>query len=470
MIIPENIFREYDIRGLADSELTDEFCQILGRAYAKYLADFGVTKCLIGRDNRLSSDRIYLGLAKGLLAGGLELVDLGVCLSPMLYFARIHLGIDGGVMITASHNAPQYNGFKLAHGEGTIYGEEIQKLKEMMKELAENEALPKIQSLPDNLAIQKEDIREDYLDMLIEKIGKLSRPLKVVADCGSGTTSLFLVEYLQRLGCEVIAQHCESDGSFPFHLPDPVKLANIEDLIERVKKEKADLGIGIDGDGDRLGVVTERGEVIWGDILLILFSREVLAKHPGAKVIVEVKASQATLESIKKFGGVPIVWKTGHSLIKAKMKEEQALLAGEMSGHFFFADEYFGYDDAFYAAGRLLRILADSNKTFEELLVDIPKYYSTPELRPYCPDERKFAIIDEIIREAKKKFEVIDIDGARLVFPDGWGLIRASNTQPALIVRAEGKTKQALEHIKTIVSGILARYPEVKFNWEVQGE
>jgi phosphomannomutase/phosphoglucomutase len=461
MIIPKNIFREYDIRGLAEEELTSEFVIGLGKAYGTYIQrEAKDSRVIIGRDNRLSSQRIQQSLIEGLVSTGVEVIDIGLTISPMAYFARLHLNVDGMVMITASHNPKEFNGFKLAHGSGTIYGAAIQKIRTMMEQEDFLTGEGKVSSV---------DIFPAYRQMLKEKI-KIARPLKVVLDCGNGTAGIFAEKVFADWGIEVIGQHNESDGNFPHHNPDPVKLDNIKDLIERVKIEKADLGIGIDGDADRLGVVDEQGGVVWGDMLMILFSRELLSNCPGAKIIVEVKTSQALPDDIVAHGGKPILWKTGHSLIKAKMKEENALLAGEMSGHMFFADEYFGFDDALYSAGRLMRIIAKSNLTLTQLLADAPKYFATPEIRIAVSDDRKFKIVEELKEKLKEKYQVIDVDGARVIFPDGWALVRASNTQAALIVRAEGKTPDALEKIKEIFGRYLTLYPEIKLDWESQGE
>jgi phosphomannomutase len=297
--------------------------------------------------------------------------------------------------------------------------------------------------------------------MLGEKIRLGSRRLRVVVDCGNGTASLIAPQVLEDLGCEVIRLYCESDPRFPHHHPDPVDPHNLQDLIATVKREGADLGLGFDGDGDRLGVVDDRGEILWGDLLMILFWREILPKHPGTVGIVEVKCSQALYEEIARLGGRPMFYRTGHSLIKAKMREVGAVFTGEMSGHMFFADEYFGYDDAVYAAGRLLRILSRSSQPLSALLADVPRRPTTPEVRVDCPDRVKFDVVAQITEHFRRDYEVIDIDGARVLFPDGWGLIRASNTQPALVLRAEATSAPALEQIKQELEAALRRFPEL---------
>lgn len=447
--IPKTIFREYDIRGDAQEELTDDLVELLGKAYGTYMNGGEV---LVGYDNRLSSERIFKALIKGLQSTGCKVINIGLTITPILYFSRIHYGIDGGVMITASHNPPNYNGFKLCKGNATLYGKEIGKIRDIMVDG---------NFLKGNGSVEERDPVQDYYSVLKEKIS-LARSLKVVLDCGNGTASLFAPTVLKNWGCEVVEMYCSSDGSFPNHIPDPVKEEYAVELKEKVLDSKADIGIGIDGDADRIGIIDEKGNMIWGDQMLILFFRELLLKHPGEKAIIEVKCSQALVDDVVAHGGKPMFWKTGHSLIKAKMQEEGALLSGEMSGHMFFKDEYYGYDDALYAAGRFLRILAASGKTVSQLFYDTPKYFATPEMRPYCDDEVKFDIVKKIVDRFKGEYEVIDVDGARVLFGDGWGLIRSSNTQPALIVRAEGKTPEARDRIKNILFNELAKYPEVK--------
>ncbi|HXF83484.1 MAG TPA: phosphomannomutase/phosphoglucomutase, partial [bacterium] len=385
-------------------------------------------------------------------------VDIGTVITPVFYFARVHLGIDGGVMVTASHNPAQFNGFKLAHGFGTLYGEEIQEVRGLAERL-EGVAPPAGAPRPGRL--ERRDVVPAYLAMLREKIRLGPRRLRVVVDCGNGTASLVAPQALRQLGCEVIPLYCESDPRFPHHHPDPTQEENLRDLIATVRRERADVGIGFDGDGDRIGVVDEQGQVIWGDILMILYWREILPRHPGTPGIVEVKCSQALYEEIARLGGRPLFYRTGHSLIKAKMKELGAVFTGEMSGHMFFADEYYGYDDAVYAAARLLRILSRADRPLSALLADVPRYPSTPEVRVECPDDVKFDVVRRITEEFRRRFPVIDIDGVRVLFPRGWGLVRASNTQPVLVLRAEGATPEALDEIKDAIEQALARHPAV---------
>lgn len=451
------IFRQYDIRGHAVRDLTDDTVRLIGQAFGTYVQEQGSNEVLVGRDNRLSSDRLHKMLLKGLLDSGCHVIDIGLVVTPILYFAREHLGISGGVMITGSHNPPEENGFKLAYGEGTIYGDQIIKLRDMITK-------NKLRSGSGTLQVR--DVSESYLQMLADKIKLGKRPLKVAVDCGNGTASLFAEKILKNWGCEVIPLYCESDGSFPNHHPDPVKTANLVQLKKAVLKNKADLGVAYDGDADRIGVVDDQGNVVWGDKLMCLFWREILAKYPAALAIVEVKCSQALVEEIKRLGGKPVFYKTGHSLIKAKMRETGAVFTGEMSGHMFFADEYYGYDDALYATGRLLRILSQQDKPLSQLLADLPHYYSTAETRIPCPDEKKFQVVNKLVEQFRQQYEVIDIDGVRVLFDDGWGLVRASNTQPVLVARCEAKTEEGLEKICAIIKNAIRQQEVGDFDWE----
>jgi phosphomannomutase/phosphoglucomutase len=451
------IFRQYDIRGHADRDLTDDTVRLIGQAFGTYVQEQGTNEVLVGRDNRLSSDRLHKMLLKGLLDSGCHVIDIGLVVTPILYFAREHFGISGGVMITGSHNPPEDNGFKLACGEGTIYGDQIIKLRDMI-------TANKFRSGSGTLHVR--DVVDSYLQMLTDKIKLGGRPLKVAVDCGNGTASLFAEKILNNWGCEVFPLYCESDGTFPNHHPDPVKTANLAQLKKTVLKNRADLGVAYDGDADRLGVVDDQGNVVWGDKLMCLFWREILAKHPEELAIVEVKCSQSLVDEIKRLGGKPIFYKTGHSLIKAKMKETGAVFTGEMSGHMFFADEYYGYDDALYATGRLLRILSQQDKPLSQLLADIPHYHSTAETRIPCPDEKKFQVVKNLVEQFRQQYEVIDIDGVRVLFDDGWGLVRASNTQPVLVARCEAKTKEGLQNNCAVIKNAIRQQEVGDFDWE----
>lgn len=448
MKVKPEIFRQYDIRGIAGEELTETVAEAIGKAVGTITIRAGVNRAVVGYDNRISSKPLKDALIKGMISTGVNVLDCGVVVTPALYYATKLYKTNAGVMVTASHNPPQYNGFKICSVDGgTMYGEQIQELRRMI----ENEDFETGQG-----SVEEVEVKKHYINMIIEKIKLGPKKLKIVVDCGNGTASFFAVDLFTELGCEVIPLYCESDPRFPNHFPDPVKESNLKDLIKMVLENKADLGVGFDGDGDRIGVVDDKGNIIWGDQLMILFWREIMPKYPGTKAIVEVKCSQALVDEIEKLGGEPIFYKTGHSLIKAKMKELNAVFTGEMSGHMFFADEYYGYDDALYAAARLLRILSNTDKSLSELLSNINKYYSTPELRIHSTDTEKFLHVEKV-REyfIQKQIPMIEVDGVRALFGHGWGLVRASNTGPELIVRAESRTPEGLEEIKTELKNAL---------------
>ncbi|EMT39966.1 phosphoglucosamine mutase [Thermoanaerobacter thermohydrosulfuricus] len=455
MKLKENMFRMYDIRGVWGEDLTAETAEIIGKAFGTYVRQKGIKDVLVGRDNRLSSRPIRDALIKGLTFTGCDVLDVGVLTTPAFYYSNVLYNYQAGMMITASHNPPQFNGFKVMVGPSTIYGDELKKLYYIAEKGEFEKGTGNVKyAYPIN----------SYINMIKEKVKLGDRKLKVVVDCGNGTGSYFYPDVIYNLGCEVYPLYCESDPTFPNHFPDPVKEENLKDLIEEVKRVKADLGIAFDGDGDRIGVVDDKGNIIWGDMLMILYWREIMKKHPGADAIVEVKCSQALVEEIERLGGKPIFFKTGHSLIKAKMKELGAVFTGEMSGHMFFADEYYGFDDAAYAAARLLRILSNTDKSLSELLADVPKYPATPEIRLECDDEKKFDVVKGVTEYFKEKgYDIIDVDGARVLFDEGWGLVRASNTGPELIVRCEAKTKEKLEEIKKELSEALAKFGVVSF-------
>lgn len=441
------IFREYDIRGIADRELTDEAVRDIGSAAAAYWIRKGVKKIASGRDNRLSSDRIWKALTQGMLASGIDIIDAGVVPTPLLYHSIIHFDCGGGVMITGSHNPPEFNGFKICLGFRSIYGKEIQALADLIE---------KRDFVSGKGRMEKKDAIAPYLED-VEKRLKLKKKLRVVFDAGNGTTGAIAVKLFRKLGCEVIGLYTQMDGHFPNHLPDPTIPACMKDLISKVKEAGADAGLACDGDGDRIGAIDEKGGIIWGDKLLALFSREILKKGP-AKIIFEVKCSQGLVEDIKAHGGEPIMWKTGHSLIKEKMKEVKSPLAGEMSGHIFFADNYYGYDDAIFACGRLLELLSNTGKKLSELAGEVPAYINTPEIRVPSSDEEKFKIVDKIKEYFRARYEIIDVDGVRILFEDGWGLVRASNTQPALVLRFEAKDEKRLREIRAIVEQKLSEF------------
>lgn len=458
MKCPHYIFREYDIRGKANVDLTNEMVKAIGKAFGSYVTDKGYSNVVVGRDNRLSSDRIRKALIEGLISTGCHVVDIGLVVTPILYYLCLIKNINAGVMITGSHNPPEENGFKLVCGSGTIYGQEIQRLRLII----ESERFKYGQG-----TVVAEDPVSDYMYMLYDKIQLGSKKLKVAVDCGNGTAALFAEKILKGWGCNVIPLYCKSDGSFPNHEPDPVKTVNLRDLRRAVLAEGCDLGVAYDGDADRIGVVDDQGNIIWGDSLMILYWREILPKYPGTPCIIEVKCSQALVDEVLRMGGQPFFYKTGHSLIKAKMKEIGAVFTGEMSGHIFFADEYLGYDDAFYATGRLLRILSGTKQSLSELLKDVPQYYSTAETRIPCAEKDKFDVVVRLKESFRENYHVIDVDGVRVLFNDGWGLVRASNTQSMLVARCEAKTPVGLSNICKIIMQALQRNSQIaKFDWE----
>lgn len=447
----KNIFRAYDIRGIAESDLNDETVESIGKAYGTFMVREGCKKITVGMDVRLSSPRIKNALVKGILSTGLNVIDVGEVPTPVVYFSIVHFSTDGSVIVTGSHNPIEFNGLKMNKGMLSIYGDDIQDLRKLIE---------KNDFESGSGRIEKREIVSEYKKMLKERI-KIKRPFKIVIDAGNGTAGPIAPEIFEEFGCEVIKLFCEPDGNFPNHLPDPTVLEYIEKLRETVVNEKADLGLGYDGDSDRIGVVDENGRVVFADQLLALLARDVIKRNPGSKIIFDVKCSQMLPEEIKKMGAEPVMWKTGHSIIKEKMKKEGSPFAGEMSGHIFFKDGYFGYDDGIFSSFRLLQYLSGQEKTLGELVDELPQFQATPELRIACPDEEKFKIVEKITGKFKKEYDVIDIDGARVLFGDGWGLVRASNTQPILVLRFEAKSKKRLNEIQEIFRKKLSAFPEV---------
>jgi phosphomannomutase / phosphoglucomutase len=442
MKIPINIFREYDIRGLSETELTTEVVTGIGRAFASALAREGKKKIGVGHDLRKSADRLFKALTDGLLQAGAEVTDLGMIATPLLYFSVSHLNLDAGISITGSHNPPEYNGFKFHLKDRPFYGKEIQGL------------LVRIQKRDYLMAGQgfmtKAEIMTPYIHHVAGSF-KFKKKLKVVIDAGHGMAGPVAPKLVQKLGHEVIELYTNLDSNFPDHHPDPSEPKNLVDVQKKVLETKADIGIAFDGDADRIGVIDEKGEVIPGDKILLLYARAILKRKPGAVIIGDVKCSKAVYDGITAAGGKALMWKTGHSLIKAKMKETHAELAGEMSGHMFFVDRWFGFDDAIYAAVRMLEILDETKGPLSSLLEGMPPLFSTPELRVDCPDDVKFEVVRQAVENFKKSYEVIDIDGARIQFPDGWGLVRASNTQPVLVMRFEATSQSRLDEIRAII-------------------
>jgi phosphomannomutase/phosphoglucomutase len=446
-MIPRHIFREYDIRGLHETELTDPVAEAVGRAYAGMVRDSGGSKVALGRDVRPSSVRLSAAIERGIRAAGVNVERVGLVPTPALYYAVVARQLDGGLQVTGSHNPPEFNGFKMTRGMLPLFGAEIQAMREKIERGAFASGVGAAVDRP---------ILDDYRAMLAERL-KSPRPLKVVMDCGNGCGGLVVPETFEKMGHRVVPLFAEPDGRFPNHLPDPTVPALLVDLQAAVKREGADLGIGFDGDADRVGAVDGSGRIVFGDQLLALLARDVLTRVPGAEIIFDVKCSQGLIEDIAAHGGKPVMWKTGHSLMKSKLHESGAPIAGEMSGHMFFSEGYFGFDDALFAAGRLLRYVASTGQTLGALVDSIPSYFSTPETRLECPEERKFEIVEELRREFATRYRVIDIDGARVEFGDGWGLVRASNTQPVLVVRFEARTPERLEEIRRIFMEPLKR-------------
>ena len=460
MTINKNIFREYDIRGIADSDLNDETITLIGKAYASWLIRNNVTTSItIGGDARLSTPRIKNSLINGILSCGLDVIDIGLVTTPILYWSLIHFGLSGGVMITGSHNPSNMNGLKLCFEHGTLWGSEVQTIRK----IAES---GNFESLNKSAKLSHADINNDYLKMLVSHFTlPFNKKFKIVCDSGNGAAGPTAKKFFESLGCECISMYDEPDGNFPNHHPDPQKRENLTDLIARVKSENADVGFAFDGDADRLGVVDDKGNVIFGDRLMALYWKEILQTHQGADVLVEPKCSMVLPETAEKFGGHPFFWKSGHSVIKAKMREVGALFAGEYSGHMFFADEFFGHDDAFYSAARILRIMSDSESSLSRLMLSIPIYPSTQEIRVPCDDEIKFQAVENIKQKAIKNHECSDIDGIRILYPDGWGLIRGSNTQPVITLRCEGKTQESLEKIMNDVKNLVLSEGLPDFTW-----
>ena len=442
-----HIFRAYDVRGVADRDLTDLVVEDLGRAFGTLIRRDGGATIAVGRDCRTHGPRLFDALVRGVRATGVHVVDVGVVASPLLYFAVFQRDLDGGVQITGSHNPPEYNGFKMMLGKDTLHGEQIQTLRRLIEtsDFATGRG-----------DLRVEPITDEYVDYVVQNLRPGPRPLTVVVDAGNGTGGVPAVAALGRLGVRVLPMFVEMDGNFPNHHPDPTLPENLEPLIARVRAEGADLGVAYDGDGDRIGVVDERGEILWGDRLLIALSRQILAEHPGAAIVAEVKCSRTLFEDVAAHGGRPIMARVGHSLIKDRMKREGALLGGEMSGHIFYRHRWFGFDDAIYTTGRLVEILGHHEGPLSSLFADVPHTDVTPEIRLPCADERKFDVVAAAVEHFSALHPVVDIDGARVDFGDGWGLIRASNTQPVIVLRAEAESPEALGRIRATLEAFVA--------------
>ncbi|HEY0930206.1 MAG TPA: phosphomannomutase/phosphoglucomutase [Gemmatimonas sp.] len=452
MAISQTIFRQYDVRGIVGQDLTEDVAYGLGRGYAALLAQRGVQGAVaVGRDNRPSGDALRDALVRGLTECGVDVVDVGVVPTPLLYWALHHESVVGGIQITGSHNPPEYNGFKMCLGTASLHGADIQTLYQL---------IVGGQFPTGSGQVRHVEVIDRYVADIVAKIGPLTHPdgspLKVVYDCGNGAGALVAPQLMNALGVQGTGLFTESDGTFPNHHPDPTVPENLEDCIAAVASSGAELGVAFDGDADRIGVVDRNGRIIWGDHILILYARDVLARTgAGQPIIFDVKCSQALTDAIAAAGGTPVMWKTGHSLIKDKMKEMHAPIAGEMSGHMFFTEGFYGHDDALYAAARLLRIVADSGRRVDELLADVPHFVSTPEIRIDTDDTTKFAIMDKAVPHFKATHDVIDVDGVRVLFGDGWGLLRASNTQPVIVARYEARSEERLAEIRGVMEGWL---------------
>lgn len=440
-MINSNIFREYDIRGIVGKDLLVEDARQIARGYAVYLKRSSKRTVALGRDCRESSTAIRDAFVTGLVESGVDVLDIGLCPTPVLYFAIRHLKADGGVMITASHNPPEYNGFKICVGPDTLFSDKIQQMRKII------EAAERTQG---NGSLTQTDVISEYCNYIVENI-KLERPIRLVLDAGNGTGGITAVPIFERLGCETLELFTDPDGSFPNHEPDPTVPSNMQALSRAVADQNFELGVAFDGDADRLGVVDEKGQLIYGDMLLTLFGRDILKENQAAKIIGDVKCSHLLYQDIQAHGGIPIMWKAGHSLMKQKLKDEKALLAGEMSGHFFFSHRYFGFDDAVYAACRLLEIISRSAEPLSRFLADLPVQYNTPELRVDCPEYLKFSLVKRVKKKLKDENEIIDIDGVRVVYPDGWALVRPSNTGPVIVLRFEASSKTRLREIQDYI-------------------
>ena len=439
------IFREYDIRGIADRDLLSPDIETLGRAIGTYLIRRSGRKVNLGRDCRLSGPRLHAALLTGLLAAGCEVIDIGVVPTPLLYYSVYKFGAEGGIMITGSHNPSDYNGFKMMAGKAAVFGQDIQDIYQLIVNRDFESGLG---------SVRDADIATPYVEEIPQGFN-FARRIKVVFDAGNGTAGPTLHRLLEHLNVEPVEMFFEMDGHFPNHHPDPTVEHNLEMLKTAVKEHKADFGIAFDGDSDRIGAIDENGAVVWGDQLMLIYAREILTRKPGATFIGEVKCSQIMYDTIEKLGGKAIMYKTGHSLIKTKMKQEHAELAGEMSGHIFFADRYYGFDDALYAACRLIEIVAASGKPLSYQLAGLPKTVTTPEIRVDWPDETKFAVVAEVTDYFRKTHSVNDVDGVRVKFDQGWGLLRASNTQPVLVMRFEAETPELLAEYQATVEAAL---------------
>lgn len=439
------IFREYDIRGVVGVDLTPEVVELLGKGIGTYMIKHDAAMISLGRDGRISSPDLHDYLLKGLLATGLNVVDLGVIPTPVSYYSTHRMAVDGAVMLTGSHNPPEFNGFKITLGTASIYGKEIRRIAEII----ESDDL-----VSGSGSVEDYDVLPEYIDDIVNRI-TLARPVKLAVDCGNGVGGLTAGPVLEKLGCKPMMMFDEVDGRFPNHHPDPTIEANLAHLKEAVVSHGLEIGVAYDGDADRIGVIDETGRVMWGDQILAVLSRALLEEVPGALIIGEVKCSQLLFDDIEKHGGRALMWKVGHSLLKSKMYETGAELAGEMSGHIFYHNRYYGYDDGLYVTCRLLEMVSRSDKPVSRMLEDWHKLYNTPEIRRDCPDEIKFRVVEQVRDRFRDKYKVVDVDGMRVIMPGGWGLLRASNTQPVVVMRFEAESEERLEEIRSEVERTL---------------
>ncbi len=449
-MINKQIFRQYDVRGIVDIDLNDETVYLLGRGFGSYLRKRNLKTAVIGGDARLSTPRFKERYTAGLLDCGIDVQDVGILATPTLYFCIKHLKTDAGIMITGSHNPPEYNGFKMNLGLSSIYGDEILKMYDIIGAQDFIDGKGSFKEVPGMIKI--------YQDYIVNSI-KLERPVKVIVDAGNGAGGPILPDILRRIGCEVTELYCEMDGTFPNHHPDPTVAEYVKDLMKMMKETDNEIGLGLDGDADRIGVIDENGNMVYGDQILNIFARDFLKDYPGERVVGDVKCSKVMYDDIRKHGGIPIMYMTGHSLIKQKMKDDGIKLGGEMSGHIAFADRFYGVDDAMYACCRMAEIIAKSPIPVSQMLADQPKMFNTPEMRVDCSEETKFDLVEQVKNHfVKAGYDVNDIDGMRVTFPDGWGLVRASNTQPVLVLRFEAETEARLNEIRKLVEDVIASY------------
>jgi len=442
MVNPK-IFRQYDIRGVVNEDLTPEVLYLIGRGYGTYIKRKGAKNCVIGGDARLSTPKFKAEFIRGLQKTGLDVIDIGTVATPVLYFSIWKLSTDGGVMITASHNPSEYNGIKMNYGMASVFAEQIQEILHLIQTEDFDEGMGELTH--DNT------LDEIYMDYIVENL-EIKKPVKVVVDGGNGTGGQYLPKILRRCGCEVTELYCEMDGTFPNHHPDPTKLENMGDLIEYVLEKKSEIGLGLDGDADRIGVIDEKGKMLYGDQILNIVVRDFLKDNKGEKIIADVKCSKNLFDDIKRQGGIPVMYKTGHANIKMMMQTEGIKVSGEMSGHIFLKDRYLGFDDAIYVGARLVEIVSKSELPVSRMLADQPKMYNTPELHIESTDDDKFDVVAKVRNSfIKEGYEVNDIDGMRITFDDGWALCRASNTTPVLVLRFEAETRERLTYIQKLV-------------------